>query len=358
MVDFINIKCYNIFVKGGGIIKLSRISAALGIVLIAASICGCSEQPEKYTRDIYAMDTFMSLTAYGNNAQTALDEAAERINALEQSLSVTIPESDISRLNSSSGTPISVGEDAVSVILKSLEISEKTGGALDITIYPVLKAWGFTTGEHNLPTAVELASLLEFVDYTKIRIDGGEVTLPEGYSVDLGALAKGYSSDCAADILQSSGVQSAILNLGGNVCAIGSKPDGDPWKIAVASPFEGEEYLGILAIEDKFVITSGKYERYFIGEDGRKYHHIIDPETGYPSENGLAAVTVIGGSGIECDALSTALLVMGEERAREYWMDNGGCELILVTDDKRVIVTAGISEKFSCSSGYTMEILK
>ncbi len=327
------------------------------LALSAAALCGCSAQPEKYTRDIFAMDTLMSLTAYGDNAQDALDKAAERINALEQSLSVTIPESDISRLNSSAGATVSVGEDALTIIQKSLEISEKSGGALDITIYPVLKAWGFTTGEYSAPASEELASLLELVDYTKIHINGSTVTLPEGYSVDLGALAKGYASGCAEDILRSSGVDCAILNLGGNVCAIGSRPDGEPWKVAVASPFEDEEYLGILTVEDKFIVTSGKYERFFIGEDGRKYHHIIDPETGYPSENGLAAVTVIGESGIECDALSTALLVLGEEKAQEYWRKNGGFEMILVTEDKRTIVTSGIAENFTNSSDRMTEVI-
>lgn len=300
----------------------------------------------------------MSLTAYGKNAQTALDKAVQRINGLEQSLSVTIPESDISRLNSSAGEPVPVGEDALTIISKSLEISEKTGGALDITIYPVLMAWGFTTGEYSVPTDDELASLLEFTDYTKVEVSGGEVTLPEGYAVDLGALAKGYASDCSAEILQSGGVNSAILNLGGNVCAIGSKPDGNPWKVAVASPFENEEYLGILNVEDKFVITSGKYERYFTAEDGRNYHHIIDPKTGYPSENGLAAVTIIGSSGIECDALSTALLVLGKNRAGEYWRQYGGFDMIMITDDKRITITAGIAEQFTNSTDYPLEILE
>ncbi len=307
------------------------------------------------------MNTFMSLTAYEENPQAvqeALDNAVERINALEQALSVTIPESDVSRLNSSAGEPVSVGGDALNIITKSLEISERTGGALDITVYPVLKAWGFTAEEYSVPSADQLASLLEYVDYTQIRISGDEVTLPEGFSVDTGALAKGYASGCAAEILRNAGVSSAILNLGGNVCAVGSRPDGSPWKIAVASPFEGEDYAGYLTAADKFVITSGKYERYFTAENGAKYHHIIDPKTGTPSENGLSSVTVVGADGLECDALSTALLVLGEDGAEEYWRKYGGFDMILITDDHRIAVTEGVSEQFSASPGYTVEIIK
>lgn len=303
------------------------------------------------------MNTVMSLTAYGENAPEALDSAIERINALERSLSVTLPESDISRLNSAGGKPVAVGKDALDIITRSLEISEKTGGALDITIYPVLKEWGFTTGEYSVPATDELTPLLDFVDYSQVRVSGNEVTLPEGVQVDLGALAKGYASDCASEILRGEGVTSAILNLGGNVCAIGSKPDGKPWNVAVASPFEGEDYAGILSAEDKFVITSGKYERCFTAGDGKRYHHIIDPATGFPTENGLAAVTIVGGSGIQCDALSTALLVMGEDKARNYWRENGGFDMLLITDDRHLVITPGISGDFKPSPGFTVEIL-
>lgn len=303
----------------------------------------------------------MSLAVYGGDAQTvqtALDEAVSRINSLERSLSVTVPDSDVSRLNSAGGAAVSVGGDALAVMQKSLEISEKSGGALDITVYPVLKAWGFTTGEYTVPSNEELSSLLEYVDHTQIQISGSEVTLPEGFSVDLGAVAKGYASDCAAEILRSAGVTSGILNLGGNVCAIGVKPDGTMWKIAVASPFDGEDYAGTLTAADSFVITSGKYERYFTDADGRRYHHIIDPETGYPTENGLASVTVVGGSGAECDALSTALLVLGENGAVSFWQEYGGFDMILISDDRRISVTPGISEQFSASSGYEVIILE
>lgn len=326
-------------------------------LLFAALLCGCSAEPEKCVRSIYAMDTLMSLTAYGDNAQEALDRAAERLAELEQELSVTIPDSDIGRLNSSGGVPVTVSDDTAEILRAALEVSAQSRGALDVTIYPVLREWGFTTGEYSVPDSETLAELLENVDYTRVEIAGNEVSIPEGFAVDLGAVAKGYASDCAAEIMRSCGVSSAVMNLGGNVCVTGSKPDGSPWKVAVADPFGGE-YLGTLSVSDCFVITSGKYERCFTGEDGRRYHHIIDPATGYPSENGLSAVTVLGESGVECDALSTALLVLGEEGAADLWREHGGFEMLLVTDDRRLVSTRGFAEKFENSSEMELQILE
>lgn len=327
-------------------------------LFLAIALCGCSAASQKCERrSVYAMDTLMSLTAYGDHAQEALDRAAERLSELEQELSVTLPDSDIGRLNSSAGSPVEVSDDTVAILREALEISAQTGGALDVTIYPVLREWGFTTGEYSVPDSEVLSELLEKVDYTQVSISENKVSVPEGFAVDLGAAAKGYASDCAAEIMRNSGVESSVLNLGGNVCVTGSKPDGSPWKVAVADPFGGE-YLGTLSVSDCFVITSGKYERYFTGEDGRRYHHIIDPATGYPSENGLSAVTVLGYSGVECDALSTALLVLGEDAAAELWRERGGFEMLLVTDDRRLVATRGFAEKFQNSSEMGLQVLE
>lgn len=336
--------------------KRTRATAILSALLLAASLTGCSTQPKKYTRDIYAMNTFMSLTAYGSSAESALSETADCISNLEKELSVTLPDSDISRLNTSGSAEVS--RDTLALISEADKISRQTGGALDITVYPIVRAWGFTTGEHHIPAPAELTVLLSRVDYTRIAVDGNKVTLPEGFEIDLGSLAKGYASDRAAEILHGNGVTSAILNLGGNVCAIGSKPDGSPWKVAAASPFDDLEYLGIFSVQDKFVITSGKYERFFTGEDGKRYHHIIDPATGYPSENGVEAVTIIGTNGAECDALSTAMLVLGADKAVDYWRQYGGFDMLIVTADRKLMITSGIAQDFSDLSGFPIEIIE
>lgn len=321
-------------------------------VILAAALTGCNSQPPTYSRSFFAMDTLMSITASGDNSEQAVNKAAEKISQLETLLSVTLPDSDVGRINGGS-SPVEVSGDTAEIISRSLEISEKTDGALDITIYPVLKAWGFTAGQHRIPPENELAELLQFVDYRQVKISGNTVSVPTGFMIDLGALAKGYAADTAAETLKSEGISSALLNLGGNICAVGSKSDGKPWKIAAASPFEDEDYVGVLEISDKSVVTSGKYERYFTGGDGKNYHHIIDPKNGFPSENGLAAVTIIGDSGVICDALSTALLVMGEQAAIDFRREYGGFDFLLVTDDRRLIVSGGVWDCFTASEGFT-----
>ncbi len=329
----------------------------LAAVLAALALTGCTSQ-KPHSVHIYSMNTLMDLTAYGDNAEQALSEVSGRMNTLEQELSVTLPDSDVSRVNSAGGEPVTVCADAAAIISGSLEISELTGGALDITIYPVVRAWGFTTGEHRVPGSEELASLLTLTDYSRVQINGGTVTLPEGFEIDLGALAKGYAGDCAAEILHENGVDSAILNLGGNVCAIGGKPDGSPWKVAVTDPEDTSRYAGILTARDEFVVTSGKYERCFTADDGTVYHHIIDPATGMPSENGVSQVTVVGTNGMLCDALSTSLLVMGEEAACGLWQEHGGFEMLMVTDDGRLILTPGIAERFTMQGDYNVNVLE
>lgn len=347
MFDFPGDECYNKRIddinQKGTTMKLRKIAAVSAAALM---LTGCAAQ-EPHSLEIYAMNTLMSLTAYGDNAEEALNAISGRMNELEQELSVTIPDSDISHVNSADGQPLQICSDAQAIISRALEISRETDGALDITIYPVVRAWGFTTGEHRVPSPDELAELLSRTGYESVELSGGSVTLPAGYEIDLGALAKGYAGDCAAGILREYNVSSGILNLGGNVCAIGSKPDGSPWKIAVADPDDSMQYLGIITAQDEFVVTSGKYERCFTADDGKTYHHIIDPATGYPSENGVSAVTIVGKSGIECDALSTAMLVSGEERACDFWREHGGFEMLLVTDDGRVLLTPGLAERFT-----------
>lgn len=316
-----------------------------------------SAEPIHATADLFAMDTFMMLKAYGPNADTLLDTAKERITILEKTLSVTNSESDVWALNHADGRCVHVGEDTAAIIRGAEEISELTNGALDISVYPLVAAWGFTTGSYQIPDAETIAGLLPLVDYTQIDMDGQNVTLSDGMRIDLGAVAKGYTGDVIADILRDGGVTSALLNLGGNVHTIGAKEDGTPWKIAIANPFAPESNLLQLEITDEAVITSGNYERYFIGEDGNRYCHILDSETGYPADNGIVSMTIIGECGLTCDALSTALYVCGAERAVQIWRDAGEFEMIYVTDDGTIYLTEGLADRYTNVSGLPLEII-
>ena len=212
-----------------------------------------------------------------------------------------------------------------------------------------MDAWGFTTENYRIPAEDELSALLKNVDASKIQYDKKtkKITLPKNVKIDFGGIAKGYTSSRIMQIYKKCGVTSGLVSLGGNVQLLGAKPDGSAWKVAVESPEEDGNYLGILQAKDKAVITSGGYERYF-EKNGKKYHHIIDPSTGYPAENGLVSVTIVSSDGTLADGLSTSLFIMGEEKAAEFWKAHSNeFEAIFATDDGTIYVTEGLKDSFT-----------
>lgn len=268
-----------------------------------------SESQREATTEVFAMDTYITITAYGRNAETALSEAEDRLIELEQLWSVTDPDSEIYAVNHSDGQPDSVSEETAELLSFALQMAEETDGALEPTIYPVLTAWGFTTEENRVPSDAEIAELLKNVGYERIRLEDTTVQVDTGMMLDLGSVGKGYAGDLVAQVLKDNGITSALLDLGGNIQAVGTKTDGSTWRLGLRDPFS-DGTLGVLEISNQAVVTSGNYERYFIGKDGKQYGHIIDPTTGYPAGSGLASVTVIAEEGRLCDALSTSLFVM------------------------------------------------
>lgn len=318
------------------------------LLLIFLLLTGCNRQPaadaHPYVAELMAMDTFMRISVYGENGEAA-SLAKEWIPELEALLSVTDEGSEIYAANHANGAGVPVSAVTAALIARALELCGSTNGALDVTIYPVVRAWGFTTDVFRVPGEEELAELLERVDYTRVHLDGSTLTLPTGVELDLGAVAKGYTGDYVAALLREQGVTSALLELGGNVHTLGAKPDGSPWRVAITAP-DGTGYAGVVEVSDKAVVTSGGYERYF-EQDGETWWHIIDPATGYPTRTGLSSVTVIAGEGVLCDALSTALFVMGPERAADYWRENDGFDFVLLSDDGTVTITEGIEDSFT-----------
>ena len=328
------------------------------ILVLLTLFTGCSsEKAEEHRSDLFAMDTYMELKVWCSDGEQAFSEASARITELENTFSVTIPESDISKVNHAEGQTIEVSPDTALVVQKGIEIGDTSSGALDISIYPVLQAWGFTSQEKHVPSKETLRKELERVDYSRIRMEGNSITLPSDMQTDLGALAKGYTGDEVIRIFHDHGAKSAIVSLGGNVQTLGTRPDGSLWKVGVVNPYIPSENMGVLEIADQAVITSGNYERYF-EENGVRYWHIIDRKDGEPADNGLVSVTIVGSSGLECDALSTALFVESTEGAVSHWKRDSSFEMLLVTDDGRILLTEGLRDVFTNQSTMPIEVIE
>ena len=349
--------CRHYILKGVDVYEKKMRSASLIFVLIIFAMMNCTgcrqqedvEQPRSEA-SLFAMNTYMTFTAFGENAQAALTDVKQMVQQSEGLWSVTDENSEIYRANHSNGQTIDISEETATILSFMLEMAEKTDGALEPTIYPVWTEWGFTTETKCIPSQEQFEKLLLNVGYERIQLDGNRLTVPNGMQLDLGAVGKGYTADLAEQILKAYGIESAVINLGGNVQVVGARPDGSDWRIGIRDPF-GNGNLGILEISDAAVVTSGGYENFFEDAAGNVYWHILDASTGYPAKNGLLSVTVVSSEGKLSDALSTALFVMSQEAAEEYWRTNGGFEMLLVTEQNKIIMTEGLKDRFSLNEG-------
>ena len=338
----------------------NRIAAAFLFAWIVFCLAGCtpfqSGNSKPVQRELFAMDTYMTLSAYGKNAETALEHCENEIRRLDKLLNAEDPESEISQINSAGEGVLS--EDCSFIVAKALELYEKTEGAFDISILPLVRLWGFPEDRLHLPTEEELKETLALVGSDRISFNpqSGKIRfLKEGMGIDAGGIGKGYASERAAGLIREEGITSALLNLGGNVYAVGTKPDGSRWKIAIQDPKKDGAYLGILEVEDACVITSGPYERYF-ENDGKRYHHILNPSDGYPADSGLLSVSVISDDATEADGLSTALFVMGKDQAYRYWQSHRDeFQMVLMDESEEVFVTEGIADHFRTE--YNVQVL-
>ena len=271
------------------------------IGLIVFMLSGCDKQGKNETAQLFAMDTVMEFTVYGEQAKEIVSGAKVKIRELEQKFSVTMPESDISKINTASGTAVPVSEDTMKVVKQSIEISRQTEGMFDISVFPIVKAWGFTTGQYRIVGQNEREQLCEFVDYRKIICKEESIKIDKGMAIDLGGIAKGYASQVLIDYMKDMGADSAIISLGGNIHTFGHKPDGKSYTIGIKDPLHTDELIGTLQLTDRAVVTSGSYERNFT-KDGETYHHIMDSTTGAPAKSDLLSVTVIAEDAAKADA--------------------------------------------------------
>ena len=326
-----------------------------------------AENYELLTREVFAMDTYMTFSAYGEDAEAALDEAEEEILRLDQLLAAESEDSEVAQLNQNGGGQLS--EETAYLIERSIALNQETDGAFEITVYPVKQAWGFTDENYRIPSDEELAELLPLVGSDQLDLDVENKTVTykkEGMKIDLGGITKGYASSRLTDIFMKHDVQ-GMINLGGNVQVYGPKPDGSDWRVAIQAPERTEEntlpwlsqaasgsaslagldYIGVLETNSQAVITSGGYERYF-EKDGVYYHHIIDPKTGYPSDADLVSVTIVSEDGTLADGLSTSMFVLGLDRASEIWRAHSDeFDMILMDTEGQLYATEGIKDQFT-----------
>ena len=315
-------------------IALKRFLAS--VLLLALFLTGCRAQPPEQT-EFFTMDTLMNLKLWGDPDGKAAREVVQTINALASALSVTDAQSEIARLNETGSAALS--EETAALLAAALELSRRTDGAFDPTVYPLVRLWGFTGETQAVPGSAELQRALAAVGTENVLQSGQNVTLRNGAMLDFGGIAKGYAAEKCAKLLEAAGIEAALLSLGGNVQTVGTKPDGSAWAVGIADPENPTQAIATLTFTCSLaLVTSGGYQRYF-EEDGVRYHHILDPKTGYPARSGLASVTILAESGTLADALSTALFVMGLDAAAEFWRGSDDFEAVFVTDGGKIYAT-------------------
>jgi thiamine biosynthesis lipoprotein len=313
------------------------------------------------------MGTAVDITVYGAEGEKIINDISESLDYLEnQEISWRVEGSEVWKLNHYyvSGESYEISDSLASAIEETCTISDKADGLLDITIRPLADCWGIEDGEEEIPEADDIEAALSQVDYTSLHVEknesGSSIIIDRSdMTVDLGAVGKGMACDSANQILAESSLTGAIVAVGGSVVTYGSKPDGSNWQIGIRNPRgESGSICGILNIsagENCYISTSGDYEKYFIAEDGTRYHHILNLSTGYPADTGLISATVIAEDGLKSDALSTACILLGKDRALEL-VNEENAEAILIDSDLNVYVTDGIKENFELTDkDYTIK---
>ncbi|NFM47625.1 FAD:protein FMN transferase [Clostridium botulinum] len=335
--------------------KIKYVTILLLCICLPLVFVGCnSKSEEPVSRETYLMGTIINIKAYGKNADKAVQSSVDKISDIENKMSLNISTSEVNKINKNAGiAPVKVSKNTFDVVKASLIYSEKSKGSFDITVEPLVSLWGIGTDKARIPSKDEINNALKLINYKDVVINEKESTVMlkrKGQAIDLGAIAKGYTADELKKILLNYNVSSAFLSLGGNVYVLGNKPDKTLWKIGVQNPLEPRgDYLGIVSVSDKSVVTSGNYERFF-ERNGKRYHHIFDTKTGYPAEKGLISVSIISDKSIDGDALSTSVYTLGLDEGKKLIESLKGVEAIFVTNDKKVYVTSGLKDIFKLTN--------
>ena len=328
-------------------------------VVFTLFLFGCTQSEQMYKESRVLMDTYCTITvvsASREKAAEAIDAGFAEIKKLETLLNYFSEDSEISAVNRAAGIkPVKVSDETREIMIKMIDIAKATEGAFDATIAPVIQLWKFSKDPtaSSVPSSEVIRQALRLVDYKKIKISkaASEIFLEEkGMEIDLGGIAKGYGADKAVDVLKVRGIKSALVAIAGDIRGFGLNLSGKGWKVGIQDPRPAsasdkpwEDIFAVLHLEDSAISTSGDYQRFFI-KDGRRYHHILDPATGFPAESMLISVSVIAPEGYISDALSTAVFILGAEKGMKL-LESMGIEGVLVDADKKIILTSKLKNK-------------
>lgn len=309
----------------------------------------------------FAMGTVMSHKAYGMLAEEGLGAVCREIEWLENHLSRFIPQSEISTINRSAGVNCEkVSEEVFEVLSRAVEISAVCSMSFDVTIGPLVDLWQIGKDCFSCPEEAAIRQVLELVNYRDLILDPMNRTAglrKTGQAIDLGAIGKGLAGDKVLEVYKAFGIDSAYSNLGGNVVTLGAKPDGCPWHVGIQHPRRENQLIGSVAVVDRSVVTSGDYQRFSSSPNGKKYHHILNPITGYPVESEVTSATIVSTSSTTADALSTALFITGIEKGIEFLQSFPETEAILMDAEEQVFVTKGLKSTFQPEQGIRVKFV-
>ncbi len=335
---------------------------ALCSLLFALYLSGCSKQDKIYKESRIVMDTFCTITVVSpsqERAGEAIEAGFAEIKKLEGLLNYFSPESEITAINRAAGNrPVKVSQETLEIVKKAVKTAYATDGAFDPTIAPVIKLWKFSrqTPNPSIPSRNIIKNALRLVNYKKVKINAAdsEIYLEEkGMEIDLGGIAKGYAADRAVEVIRAKGIKSVLVAIAGDIKGVGLRPDMQPWKVGIQNPRPKdnkaekpwEDIFATLYLRDKAISTSGDYQRFFI-KDGKRYHHIINPKTGYPAESGLISVSVVAPEGYMADSLSTGILILGSDKGIAL-LESMSIDGIIVDTNKKIFLTKNLKGKIN-----------
>lgn len=325
------------------------------------TLVGCSsdqaellESPYRDTE--FLLGTVVNLSIYDSDKEYVLEQAFDRIEKLENIISDEISSTEVSEINRKAGTePVQVSDELYYLIEKSIEYGDLSNGSFDITVGPLTNLWRIGFSDARKPDQQEIDQVLPLIDHEKIQLNPEEQSvflLEEDMQLDFGAIAKGYITDDICKLLADEGVTSAIIDLGGNIFVMGHRPTGDLWTVGIQNPFLARgEIVGRIKVSDQSIVTSGIYERY-LEVDGTQYHHLLDPNTGYPFDNEIAGVTIVSDASIDGDALSTVVFSKGLDQGLDFIESFDGAEAIFVTKDQKIILSSGLVDEFELTNDH------